>query len=251
MKAWRAALVGVVALWALAVVLYVAGVMPQERATPLQASVAIGFFETKTGLQQQGGSGTVIRENATHYYILTAKHVALSVPDSGHWEAQTSDGYTLGMLELFAVDGKNDLALFRINKNNTYAPVGVGYVCNHEPRVLDEVYAIGQALGREITVTRGIIGHARALSALWEEGFQNTPPVDDAAVKKIPHYMHDALILPGSSGGGLFDTRAGCLLGVNTSIATIPGFYSSQVIGNKAYAVLRADIVDFLRRAFP
>ena len=60
------------------------------REVALQSSVKLGFFEAGTGQQKQSGSGVVIRENATHYYILTAKHVALSIPDKGHWKAQNS-----------------------------------------------------------------------------------------------------------------------------------------------------------------
>ena len=86
---------------------------------------------------------------------------------------------------VIAVDKSRDLALLRTNAK-TCAPMVIGSV---HPKVGDDVYAIGDALGLEKTVTKGIVSSFRQT----ESGV---------------HYVQiDASLNPGNSGGPLLSKK--------------------------------------------
>src|SRR5262249_57217343 len=102
---------------------------------------------------------------------------------------------------VLGMDPVTDLALLRIE---TSSPLPVARLGDSGALgVGDEVVAIGNRLGLEQTMTRGIVsGLNRILPGLAEQ----------------PMIQTDAPINPGNSGGPLVD-RCGAVMGINTFIS--------------------------------
>lgn len=119
-----------------------------------------------------------------------------------------------------ATDAVRDLALLRTNAK-TCSPMLLELA---QPRVGDDVFAVGDPLGFEKTVTKGIVSSLRQT----ESGI---------------HYVQiDASLNPGNSGGPLL-TRGGRVIGVNTF-----GFRGAQGLN---FAVAAAEINAAFRRFIP
>lgn len=140
------------------------------------------------------GSGFMIERDG---YALTNAHVvdgaaSLSVTlDKG----DKVPARTIGLdpvldLALIRVEGKNNLPIARFGDSSTL-------------RVGEEVVAIGNPIGLDQTMTRGIVSGLNRL----------LPGVSDQ-----PMIQTDAPINPGNSGGPLVD-RCGMVVGINTFIS--------------------------------
>jgi len=140
------------------------------------------------------GSGFLIEKDG---YALTNAHVvdgaaSLSVTlDNG----DKLPARTVGLdpvldLALIRVEGKNGLPIARFGDSSTL-------------RVGEEVVAIGNPIGLDQTMTRGIVSGLNRL----------LPGVSDQ-----PMIQTDAPINPGNSGGPLVD-RCGAVVGINTFIS--------------------------------
>jgi S1-C subfamily serine protease len=160
------------------------------------------------------GSGVVIEKDGQ---ILTNAHVvdgaaSLSVTlDTG----DRSPARTIGLdpvldIALLRVEAKNPLPVARLGDSATL-------------KVGDEVVAIGNPVGLEQTMTRGIVsGLNRVL-----------PGVSDQ-----PMIQTDAPINPGNSGGPLVD-RCGHVIGINTFISEDAQSIGFAVPANAAKNILR------------
>src|SRR5437899_10638693 len=119
------------------------------------------------------------------------------------------------------MDTVTDLALLRIE---AAAPLPAARLGDSAAlRVGDEVVAIGNPMGLEQTMTRGIVsGLNRILPGLAEQ----------------PMIQTDAPINPGNSGGPLVD-RCGSVMGINTFISEEANSIGFALPINAAKAVLR------------
>jgi serine protease Do len=153
------------------------------------------------GPQRRGatsqGSGFVISEDG---YVVTNNHV---VDKGSEVDVKFSDGreYTA---KVIGVDPKTDLALLKIDSDDTFRPLKFAETA---PRVGDWVLAVGNPFGLGGTVTTGIISASgRDIGA---------GPYDD-------FLQIDAPINRGNSGGPAFNLK-GEVVGINTAIYSPSG----------------------------
>ena len=167
-----------------------------ERVSPSVVSIQVTKIN-KTKPQRRFetvvGSGLLIERDG---HVLTNAHVV----DGAASLSVTLDSGGRTPARILGMDTVTDLALLRIE---TPSPLPVARLGDSAAlRVGDEVVAIGNPMGLEQTMTRGIVsGLNRILPGLAEQ----------------PMIQTDAPINPGNSGGGLFDLR-GRMVGVPTSI---------------------------------
>jgi len=160
------------------------------------------------------GSGVVIERDGQ---VLTNAHVV----DGAASLTVTLDSGRKAPARLLGLDTLLDLALIRFE---TGAPLEVARLGDSSQlRVGDEVAAIGNPIGLEQTMTRGIVsGLNRLLPGLSEQALIQT----------------DAPINPGNSGGPLVD-RCGSVIGINTFISEEAQSIGFSIPINVAKAVLR------------
>src|SRR5919198_3215557 len=160
------------------------------------------------------GSGVVIERDGE---ILTNAHVV----DGAVAVSVTLDSGTKTAAKLIGLDSMLDLALIRIETTSSLATARLGD--SSTLRVGDEVAAIGNPIGLEQTMTRGIVsGLNRVLPGLAEQ----------------PMIQTDAPINPGNSGGPLVD-RCGHVIGINTLISEDAQSIGFAIPINAARGVLR------------
>jgi serine protease Do len=159
------------------------------------------------------GSGVVIERDGQ---VLTNAHVV----DSAASLSATLDSGTKVPARVIGVDSMLDLALIRIETTSQLSPARLGD--SSTLRVGDEVAAIGNPIGLEQTMTRGIVsGLNRILPGVAEQ----------------PMIQTDAPINPGNSGGPLVD-RCGHVVGINTFISEEAQSIGFSVPINSAKAIL-------------
>ena len=188
-----------------------------ERVSPAVVSIQttkINKAKPQRRFETVVGSGVVIERDGQ---IVTNAHVV----DGAATLSVTLDSGTKVAARVLGLDTLLDLALIKID---TATSMPVARLADSSTlRVGDEVVAIGNPLGLEQTMTRGIVsGLNRLLPGLAEQ----------------PMIQTDAPINPGNSGGPLVD-RCGGVIGINTFISE-----EAQAIGfaipiNSARAVLR------------
>jgi serine protease Do len=167
-----------------------------------------GRFETIAG------SGVIIDKDGQ---ILTNAHVV----DGAASLSVGLDSRHRVTARIVGLDPVLDLALLRVE---TASPLPVARLGDSgEVRVGDEVVAIGNPIGLEQTMTRGIVS---ALNRLL-------PGISDE-----PMIQTDAPINPGNSGGPLVD-RCGSVIGINTLISEDAQSIGFAVPVNAVRTVLR------------
>ncbi len=159
------------------------------------------------------GSGVVIERDGQ---VLTNAHVV----DGAASLSVTLDSGTKVPARVIGLDSMLDLALIRIETTSPPPTASLGD--SSTLRVGDEVAAIGNPIGLEQTMTRGIVsGLNRILPGLAEQ----------------PLIQTDAPINPGNSGGPLVD-RCGQVVGINTFISEEAQSIGFSVPINSAKAIL-------------
>lgn len=148
------------------------------------------------------GSGVIVSKEG---HILTNNHV---IADMDKIEVELSDGRA-EPAEIIGADPETDIAVLKI-KGVTVAPLPIGN--SDDVKVGQLAFAIGNPLGLQETVTRGIISAKSRI-------------VDDSSMQ---YFQTDAAINQGNSGGALVNLR-GELIGINTRIASQSG--GSQGLG--------------------
>ncbi|MCZ6736920.1 MAG: trypsin-like peptidase domain-containing protein, partial [Actinobacteria bacterium] len=145
------------------------------------------------------GTGVVIDDDG---HILTNAHVVVGArsvivvgPDGQPRTAQ--------VVGTWGAEQNNDLALLLLEETSGLKPIAMG--SSRDLRVGDPVIAIGNALGRGLSVTVGI------LSAKGRDVATDTSSLEGVL-------QTDAAINPGNSGGPLLNAR-GELVGINTAAA--------------------------------
>jgi S1-C subfamily serine protease len=164
----------------------------------LITTVHVDPFRVDERIASGLGAGCIIDAGGL---VLTSSHV---VYGSRAISVTLHDGQSLPAT-LVGADPLLDLAVVRIT------PPGDGLVAipQADPlttvRIGDEVLAIGNPMGLERTLTRGVVSGINRLLAVTTLGVT------------LPMIQTDAAINPGSSGGPLVN-RCGELIGINTSL---------------------------------
>ncbi|MEV6525329.1 trypsin-like peptidase domain-containing protein [Longispora sp. NPDC051575] len=167
-----------------------------------QAQKSVVGVKTGTG----EGSGVVFNKDG---YIVTNNHVIEGA--RGQITVTLSDGKTVPAT-LVGADPTNDLAVLKITGVDGLQPIT--FADSGDIKVGDDVLAIGNPLGLDGTVTKGILS---ARNRTIDEGGDNE---SQGQGKRLSGLLQtDAAINPGNSGGALTDA-AGRLIGINTAIAT-------------------------------
>ena len=169
------------------------------------------FFRQFEGAPQQrapregSGSGFLITADG---YILTNNHV---VADADRMTVTLADHRTF-KAKLIGRDPTTDVAVIKI-EGKGFPTLAFGN--DEAARIGNWVFAVGNPLGLDFTVTAGIISaKGRGLSRLLESRYAITDFIQT-----------DAAINPGNSGGPLLNAR-GEVIGINSAIASQTGFYS-------------------------
>jgi serine protease Do len=167
-------------------------------------------FGGPQGPQEGLGSGVVISSDG---YILTNNHVVENAAKKGGVTVKFMDnreyeGTVVG------TDPTTDLAVVKIEAGGLIA-AALGN--SDEVEVGEMVLAVGNPLGLESTVTKGIVSSmGRAIGIIDRSKTQYG----------IENFIQtDAAINPGNSGGGLFNIK-GQVIGINSAIATRTGTFT-------------------------
>jgi putative serine protease PepD len=188
-----------------------------ERVSPSVVSIQatkINKAKPQRRFETVVGSGVVIERDGQ---VLTNAHVI----DGAATLVVTLDSGARTPARVLGMDTVTDLALLRIEAP---APLPVARLGDSSAlRVGEEVVAIGNPMGLEQTMTRGIVsGLNRILPGLAEQ----------------PMIQTDAPINPGNSGGPLVD-RCGAVVGINTFISEEANSIGFALPINAGKAILR------------
>ncbi len=158
----------------------------------------------RTYRQSALGSGIIVRKSGDHVYVLTNNHV---VNNATEVSVRLSDQRKY-KARVVGKDPRKDVALVSFD---TRDPVEVAELGDSDSlQVGDIVFAVGNPLGFESSVTMGIV------SALGRRA-----PTGDQATY-TDYIQTDAAINQGNSGGALVNIR-GQVIGMNTWIAAPSG----------------------------
>lgn len=144
------------------------------------------------------GTGIIINKDG---YIITNYHVIEQAIDSPGIGLSVWTYEDKSMTEYYATivghDELSDIAVIKVELRDDfkYTPI----VWGTEPFFGDDIYIIGHPQGMVWTLSKGVVGNPkRYISTPWQRLIQT-----------------DALIMPGNSGGPLFNLE-GELIGINT-----------------------------------
>ena len=188
-----------------------------ERVSPAVVSIQamkINKIRPQKRFETIVGSGLIIDRAGE---ILTNAHVV----DGAASMSVTLDNGAKVTARLVGLDPVLDVALIRVDASSPLPVAQLGD--SSTVKVGDEVVAIGNPLGLDQTMTRGIVsGLNRMLPGISDE----------------PMVQTDAPINPGNSGGPLVD-RCGRIIGINTLISEDAQSIGFAIPINAARAVLR------------
>ena len=188
-----------------------------ERVSPTVVSiqaVKINKAKPQRRFETVVGSGVVIERDGQ---VLTNAHVV----DGAASLSVTLDSGVKTPARVLGMDTVTDLAVLRLEAASALPAARLGD--SSALHVGDEVVAIGNPMGLEQTMTRGIVsGLNRILPGLAEQ----------------PMIQTDTPINPGNSGGPLVD-RCGAVVGINTFISEEANSIGFALPINAAKAVLR------------
>ena len=163
------------------------------------------------GPQQGLGSGVVITSDG---YIITNNHVVENAAKKGGVTVKFMDNREFEGT-VVGTDPTTDLAVIKIEATGLTA-AALGNSDNVE--VGEMVLAVGNPLGLESTVTKGIVSSlGRSLDII------DRSKTGGYAIENF--IQTDAAINPGNSGGGLFNIK-GQVVGINAAIATRTGMFA-------------------------
>jgi putative serine protease PepD len=188
-----------------------------DRVSPAVVSIqAMKINKTKPQRRFETvvGSGIIIDKDGQ---ILTNAHVV----DGAASLTVTLDSGNKTPARVLGLDPVLDVALLRVDTGAALPAARFGD--SSAVKVGDEVVAIGNPIGLDQTMTRGIVSGLNRL----------LPGVSDE-----PMIQTDAPINPGNSGGPLVD-RCGSVIGINTLISEDAQSIGFAVPINAAKAILR------------
>jgi serine protease Do len=165
--------------------------IPADTADPRLEMLRLLFGGDGGG--RPSGSGVIVSDQG---HIVTNLHV---VSGASAVQVQLADGRSLPA-KFVGADGPSDIAILKIEADGLYP---LPFANSDKVNVGQMVFAVGNPLGLQETVTQGIISAKgrRALSEAANEFFQT-----------------DAAVNPGNSGGPLVNLE-GQIIGINNSIS--------------------------------
>jgi len=188
-----------------------------ERTSPAVVSIQamkINKAKPQRRFETIVGSGVIIDKDGQ---ILTNAHVV----DGAASLTVTLDSGNKAPARILGLDPVLDIALLRVDSTGALPAARLGD--SSAVKVGEEVVAIGNPIGLDQTMTRGIVSGLNRL----------LPGVSDE-----PMIQTDAPINPGNSGGPLVD-RCGGVVGINTLISEDAQSIGFAVPINAAKAILR------------
>ncbi|MFD0866102.1 S1C family serine protease, partial [Tessaracoccus lubricantis] len=194
---------------------------PDWSAVAEVASKSVVAIQVSGGGSGSQGSGVVI-DGAGH--IVTNNHVVASAAGGG--QITVLLGNTAYRAEAVGYDPSTDLAVIKMIDPPSDLAV-MGYGDSKALEVGDQVMAIGNPLGLADTVTTGIVSALNrpvTTRAVTNETVAQQTPDNVVVTAAI---QTNAAINPGNSGGALVNT-AGELVGITSSIASLPSAGQSQ-----------------------
>ncbi|MBT8371192.1 MAG: trypsin-like peptidase domain-containing protein [Deltaproteobacteria bacterium] len=168
-----------------------------SKSVVLITAVSLNPFSVEERISTAMGSGFIVRPDGV---ILTNSHVVFGRQAIA---VTLADGQSIPAA-LVGADPILDLAVLKIDIQGLSLPV-LKLADNVLPMVGDEVLAVGNPLGFEQTLTRGIVS-----------GVNRILPISPMSLT-VPMIQTDASINPGNSGGPLVN-RCGHVVGINTSV---------------------------------
>ena len=188
------------------------------------------FFSTKI-TSSQTGSGVIIYENETSYFILTNNHVTY-LTANGNKSYKVKDAYENEYAAtLHYSSAEYDLALLAITKNSSNKPLSVVTLASEVAQNAEICCAVGTPGGVRNAITFGKITDTKSIT------------VSDTDIRSsnvtFPVFIHTAPIDHGSSGGPLLD-GLGHLIGIN---------YACEFSGDdfsEGYAIPLQRVLEFL-----
>jgi S1-C subfamily serine protease len=193
-----------------------------ERVSPgvvMVTSQVVNPYRLEDRVQQGLGSGFIVDESGL---IITNSHVVFGAQIIS---VRLDDGTSLPA-RLIGADPILDVAALQVPKPKTGTLPVLTFGDSDQLRPGQDVIAIGNPLGLEQTVTRGIVS-----------GLNRVLP-ERPLLLAHPLIQTDAPINPGNSGGPLLD-RCGEVIGVNTAIIGEAQSIGFAVPSRLAVAVLR------------
>ena len=188
-----------------------------ERVSPAVVSIQamkINKAKPQRRFETIVGSGVIIDKDGQ---VLTNAHVV----DGAASLTVTLDSGNKTAARILGMDPVLDVALLRVDSGAALPAARLGD--SAAVKVGDEVVAIGNPIGLDQTMTRGIVSGLNRL----------LPGVSDE-----PMIQTDAPINPGNSGGPLVD-RCGVVVGINTLISEDAQSIGFAVPINAAKSILR------------
>jgi putative serine protease PepD len=189
------------------------GTVPDWVALAAAVGPTVVAIDVRTASGSGAGSGVLVSDDGR---IVTNHHVVGPAVDGGGTIVVTlSDGRMFGAA-VVGTDPPTDLAVIELQ--DPPGDLGAATLGDSDAvRVGDPVAAIGNPLGLSHTVTTGIVSALdRPVTTAEASGTTQGAPVTTNAIQV------DAPINPGNSGGPLFDAQ-GRVIGINSSIASMPG----------------------------
>ncbi len=166
------------------------------------------FHMPQQGPEEGIGSGVII---TTDGYILTNNHVVKDAAKKGGVQVKMTDKRVFDA-RVIGTDPTTDLAVIKIDA--TGLPVAA--LGNSDDIAVGQmVFAVGNPMGLESTVTQGIISSLGRPVNIFDRSETNNYGISN-------FIQTDAAINPGNSGGGLFNIR-GEVVGINAAIASQTG----------------------------
>ncbi|MDO5628683.1 MAG: trypsin-like peptidase domain-containing protein [Mobilicoccus sp.] len=190
-------------------------------STPSWPTVAAAASPSVVAVEVSGRAGSgqgsgVIWDDQGH--VVTNNHVVASLGDGARIQVRIGQQTTYAAT-IVGTDSTTDLAVLQIQSPPAdLAPLPRGTA--DEVHVGDPVMALGNPLGLSGTVTTGIVSALDRPTTTEAVDSQAGPP-SAAQVVVTNAIQTSAAINPGNSGGALVDAQ-GRLIGINSSIASMP-----------------------------
>ncbi len=214
------------------------GVDHKNRVIAQAVGSTIQLFNEREGGGRRAGSAVILSrdENTDRSVILTAAHLVEPPVPQSVYALSPETGEKIPA-DLIAVDVATDLALLSAEGLDA-SPVRLG----RSAWLGDNIWVVAFPWGRERTVVTGVVSQIDAAATGGDRSSI------EGAVRLI-----DASVSYGMSGGGVFDSRSGALVGVVRGYRTAQlsfgdsGFEPLQLpVAGETTVIPTADIVCFL-----
>jgi serine protease Do len=200
------------------------------------------FAEGRAVRFPSAGSGVIVTEDG---HVLTNYHVA---GRGARVQATLANGEIVEA-EIVTLDPLTDLSVLRLRRPDDAEPLRPARLAEREPRVGEPVLALGSPLALASSVTLGIVSNTRRVFTDFLGSQIEDLDLDGEPTGLFTRWIqHDALILPGNSGGPLIDLE-GHVVGINELGAGGLGFAIPAGIARRVLAgalgegrVRRADL---------